>query len=118
MDDTTQNQNMQPMEPDTDTDEIAATLGYLTSILELGMTPQEEPTDMQGGEEQEQAPAEEPQEEEVPDPNAEASQKADIDSKQDEEIASIKAELEKLLKEEELENGTETENKDTAGEAE
>lgn len=97
-------------------DDLAASLGYLTTLTEASMTPPEEPTDMQEPSPEEQ-PTEEPAEE-VPDPNKEAMETSEVDKRQDEEIASIRAEIEKLLKEEELNDEQEGKTEDTTGKAE
>lgn len=82
--------------PEMTDDDIAATLGLMTTIGEQGMMPQEE--EEEGTEEAPEAPKQ-PQEE---------SKSAGVDSEQDKEIKAIREELESLK--EEISNEQETEN--------
>lgn len=97
--------NLQLDQPDLSDDDLAAALGFITTLSEAGMEPDsEEPTDMQEAE---------PMEQETKEPEDKAEE--EHEQTQDEEIAKIKAELEKLLNEE---HDKETEDTGTADKAE
>lgn len=91
-------------------DDLAASLGYITTLSERMMTPPEEETDMQEAEPEPSAPEQEEEIEEEPEEEPEED-KEDVDDAQDKEIEDIKKQLEELLNEE---NGKETENTEPA----
>lgn len=101
-------------------DDLAATLGFMTTLGEQNLMAQQP---QEGSDAEESAPEEEiPETTPEPAPTEESGVLSEIKAiraeieQQDvsKEVAEIRAELEKLLEEEKSDNGTETENKDTA----
>ena len=85
-------------------DDVAASLGFMTTLTERGMTPPEDPTDMQEDKDEEQESIE-----------GDTDGTPKKDAEQDEEIAQIKAQLEQLLAQENGQETNDTELTETAG---
>lgn len=101
-------------EHDMSDDDIASSLGFMTTLSEQMMSPGQEDDLQEGGEPTEEQETSEQLEEEQGAIEGDTDGTPKKDAEQDKEIADIKAQLEQLLAQE---NGTETENTGTTFEA-